>query len=394
MYLVRYEADEYTPARECGTLEEAMAAAGHPDPADWLLVPGDPDRIVTDWRADFDQHPGKGHHSLRWVIDGPAILAELALLLPDGGPVPLAFSTVVDAGTGITAGATVIRRPDHATAELLAAHGLTPEDLGREVRRIWVEAVRAMIPDPKASWVASFDETDDFQRLVDIAIGVGIAERAWVPASPPSAVTAVQLTDDVEWEPLAAWAGGQLRNRPVGDSGEYETELVLPDGRVAVEGDWLIRTPGGTLITQEVTAAADPWADFGPPTVETALREMHAHFRLHRGWMPAFPTANLPRGLMDARWAMIDEEVNTELRAAIEAGDVVGIADAVADAVAVLVGLAVVCGIPFDAVFAEVMASNMTKTSVPGLSKLTKGPGYQPPRIAEILAAITGSGTV
>lgn len=71
------------------------------------------------------------------------------------------------------------------------------------------------------------------------------------------------------------------------------------------------------------------------------------------------------------------------------AGDIVKIADAIADIAYVITGTAVTYGVPFDAVFQAVHVSNMTKTADPRHGKLVKGPGYQPPRIAEILRLAT-----
>jgi hypothetical protein len=82
---------------------------------------------------------------------------------------------------------------------------------------------------------------------------------------------------------------------------------------------------------------------------------------------------------------MMSEEVNVELYRAMMAGDLVGIADAICEAVVTLVGLAIVCGLPFDALFREVIASNLTKTNIADRPKLQNGPGYVAPRTAAIL---------
>ena len=120
-------------------------------------------------------------------------------------------------------------------------------------------------------------------------------------------------------------------------------------------------------------------------TPEQMLREFHSEKQVHFGLMPAKPTADIHPFIRDARWDLLDEEVNVELYEAMMAGDIVKIADAIADAVYVLVGTAVVYGIPFDEVFAAVHRSNMTKTNNPDEAKLVKGPGYEPPRIAALL---------
>ena len=58
---------------------------------------------------------------------------------------------------------------------MVATSGDLREERARLVREIWVATVLALIPDPKPSWTALFDETDDFQREVDARIGEGIA---------------------------------------------------------------------------------------------------------------------------------------------------------------------------------------------------------------------------
>ena len=100
--------------------------------------------------------------------------------------------------------------------------------------------------------------------------------------------------------------------------------------------------------------------------------------------MPSSPTADIPAWVQMLRMDLLDEEVS-ELHEAVEKGDVVKIADAIADIAYVAVGTAVAYGIPFDAVFAEVHRSNMTKVNTPAEAKLVKGPGYEPPDIAGVL---------
>jgi predicted HAD superfamily Cof-like phosphohydrolase len=118
------------------------------------------------------------------------------------------------------------------------------------------------------------------------------------------------------------------------------------------------------------------------------LREFHASKKVHGGLMPETPTADIPDWVVWRRMAFLDEEVQ-ELRDAMAARDVVGIADALADIVYVAVGTAVTYGIPFDAVLAEVHVSNMTKVNSLAEAKLVKGPGYRRPDIAGVLAEAT-----
>ena len=114
---------------------------------------------------------------------------------------------------------------------------------------------------------------------------------------------------------------------------------------------------------------------------EEMLREFHATKRIHAGLMPEVPTTDIPDWVRSLRWHLFSEEVS-ELGEADADHDIVKMADAIADIVYVLVGTAVVHGIPFDAVFAEVHRSNMTKVNTPDEAKLVKGPGYEPPDIA------------
>ena len=117
------------------------------------------------------------------------------------------------------------------------------------------------------------------------------------------------------------------------------------------------------------------------------LREFHASQAVHAGLMPSTPTTDIPDWVRDLRMDLLDEEVG-ELHEAVAAGDIVKIADALADIEFITRGTAVTYGIPSDAVFAEVFRSNMTKVNTPEEAKLVKGPGYEPPRIAEILGAV------
>jgi len=102
------------------------------------------------------------------------------------------------------------------------------------------------------------------------------------------------------------------------------------------------------------------------------------------------PTADIPAEEAVLRQALLDEEVD-ELRDAVRAGDVVGIADALADIVYIACGTAHAYGIDLDAVVAEVHRSNMTKLGADGRplyradGKVLKGPTYEPPQLAAVL---------
>lgn len=85
------------------------------------------------------------------------------------------------------------------------------------------------------------------------------------------------------------------------------------------------------------------------------------------------------------RYDFMREELE-EYRRACENDDLVEIADALADLEYVLLGTAVVHGLDLQPIFQEVHTSNMTKDVLdPVTKKGGKGPGFQRPRIAELL---------
>jgi predicted HAD superfamily Cof-like phosphohydrolase len=85
------------------------------------------------------------------------------------------------------------------------------------------------------------------------------------------------------------------------------------------------------------------------------------------------------------RHLIIKEEVDEYLTACAEK-NLVGVADALGDMLYTVLGAAVQHGIDVTPIFAEVHRSNMTKTPLdPVTRKGGKGPGFEPPHIAEIL---------
>lgn len=77
---------------------------------------------------------------------------------------------------------------------------------------------------------------------------------------------------------------------------------------------------------------------------------------------------------------------------------IIEVADALADLLYVVFGTALAYGIPMDAVFSEVHASNMSKDAVPASgegrpvgigTKVQKGPNFRPPDIESILEEYT-----
>lgn len=143
---------------------------------------------------------------------------------------------------------------------------------------------------------------------------------------------------------------------------------------------------------QPVMSSRKPMERKNAVTPEQMLREFHTAKNVHNGRLPERPTTDIPDQVRNCRFDLLAEEVR-ELHDAMIAGDIVGIADGVADVVFVTVGTAVTYGIPFDAVFREVFRSNMTKVNPDPLqTKLVKGPGYESPRITEILTETGGTG--
>lgn len=86
------------------------------------------------------------------------------------------------------------------------------------------------------------------------------------------------------------------------------------------------------------------------------------------------------------RYKLINEELG-EYLTANDKGDLVGVADALGDLLYTVLGLAVLHGIDAQMIFEEVHRSNMTKTpsKTNGFKLCTKGPDFQPARIAQVL---------
>jgi hypothetical protein len=70
----------------------------------------------------------------------------------------------------------------------------------------------------------------------------------------PFEVEAVELVEDLDWEALARWCGGRIETYACGDSGEYESHMVVPAERgevSAFEGDFLVRRPDGKFEVRD-----------------------------------------------------------------------------------------------------------------------------------------------
>ncbi len=112
------------------------------------------------------------------------------------------------------------------------------------------------------------------------------------------------------------------------------------------------------------------------------VREFHREFDIHVAESPSVPDAKTTV----LRERLIQEEFD-ELKEAMNAGTLPGIAKELADLLYVVYGTAVSCGIDMAPVFREVQRSNMSK--VGGYKrddgKWVKPPTYSPARIEPIL---------
>jgi predicted HAD superfamily Cof-like phosphohydrolase len=118
--------------------------------------------------------------------------------------------------------------------------------------------------------------------------------------------------------------------------------------------------------------------------------DMVAEFMQANGYPPpSHPTATLPPEILLQRLHLMMEELGDVSRGLNER-DLILLADGLCDLLYVVYGTAVATGLGpiLPHLFAEVHRSNMTKE----LGKVTdgrrgalKGPGYEPPRLAEIL---------
>lgn len=120
----------------------------------------------------------------------------------------------------------------------------------------------------------------------------------------------------------------------------------------------------------------------------TLVRAFHDAFEV-----PVQDAPVLPEDRIQMRLRILEEEV-AELRAAVEAGDLVETLDALCDIQYVLDGTFLEFGLQAvkPAAMAEVHASNMSKLGADGRpvlradGKVVKGPAFRPPDLAAILS--------
>jgi predicted HAD superfamily Cof-like phosphohydrolase len=118
------------------------------------------------------------------------------------------------------------------------------------------------------------------------------------------------------------------------------------------------------------------------------VREFHEAFELPA---PVRPTLNGFPGALRVR--LIEEEAE-EFREAVAHGDLVEMVDALCDLLYVTYGAAVSLGVDLDPFFAEVHKSNMAKRGAGKRAdgKQLKPDGWEPPRIADLLATLYREG--
>jgi predicted HAD superfamily Cof-like phosphohydrolase len=114
------------------------------------------------------------------------------------------------------------------------------------------------------------------------------------------------------------------------------------------------------------------------------VHAFHYKFRCYTGSQPSIP----PREVSELRLRLVDEECG-ELRSAVEAGDLVGVADALADITYVVLGTALAFGIDLRPIWDLVQASNMAKVGGGERAdgKILKPEGWKPPDIESAITA-------
>jgi predicted HAD superfamily Cof-like phosphohydrolase len=116
--------------------------------------------------------------------------------------------------------------------------------------------------------------------------------------------------------------------------------------------------------------------------MQKAVLAWHERFGVEVGDSPAIRTPEL-------RVSLISEEAR-ETCEAIMRGDLVEAIDGMCDVIYVVMGTAVAFGIDLEPFFAEVHRTNMLKVggATRADGKILKPEGWQPPRIAEMLASL------
>lgn len=59
---------------------------------------------------------------------------------------------------------------------------------------------------------------------------------------------AVRLTDDVDWEAAAAWAGGEVRVAVRASDNREVDVVLLRSGEMATDGEWIVQLGRDTFL--------------------------------------------------------------------------------------------------------------------------------------------------
>jgi len=98
---------------------------------------------------------------------------------------------------------------------------------------------------------------------------------------PKGVIEAVHLTEDLDWDAVAAWCGGDHGLQALGDSGEFDGRITvdgLAGAEHAYEGDWIVKHTGGFRVWEDgpFRSAYDS-APAGPPvSLATPRATLHS----------------------------------------------------------------------------------------------------------------------
>jgi len=142
-------------------------------------------------------------------------------------------------------------------------------------------------------------------------------------------------------------------------------------------------------VTEDPARVSFVWNDHSSARPMADVARFHMRFGLSA---PAVPQLLRPDAFA-FRVQFMQEEL-TEYVEACRRGDMADAADALVDLVYVVLGTMYLHGFPFDALWDEVQACNMRKVRAADASQSKRGssldvvkpPGWEPPRIAQILA--------
>lgn len=112
--------------------------------------------------------------------------------------------------------------------------GFDEEQLEQDVVFL-TDAVRSVTPGLTESQVRADQEADD--------LAAHLAYRPEVVAE-----VAVPLSDESDWEKIAAWCGGTIGSSEAGDSGEWDSWIRIPGvNEVATNRSWIVKRHDGTF---------------------------------------------------------------------------------------------------------------------------------------------------